>query len=788
MTDWLQSARQRQQALPVPPPAPPLPLAPLPPPEPVPLPPAPPAPPPVPLVEVDWLDKVKKHTNQVGKPMGTVEEEVARILSLPLMQEEVARCPDPEEYGKRFLSPTTPDPDFRLRPVQIDGLWTFEHYGGLFGPISVGCGKSFIAMLAGIIALKSRGHYRAVIMIPPQVYSQFTQHDLSQARQLFNLHGVAFNICAGSRETRLDIAKRAGPGVWIYSYSSLSTQTGYLELKAIRATCYILDEAHNLANAKSARTKRWRSVLEELTKEGIIEWTKTMTGTEQVQAIETIALSGTITKKRVEDYAHLSTRALGVLSPVPIRDAAIRVFSSVIDSEAAAATLNDRDASVLRTYLTWAEANGFDVTKPIRKNDETDEEYHMRCQAGMTLQERVRQAFMFRLRRSQGVVANTDMGVDSSLLVSWVEPQRPDKEKTEKMVALMQKVVISQETPNGDAIDYSMHQYKWLWEITAGFYNNLVWPSIDKIIENNLRQHDRLISEDQAEMLLAQALKHHNLLQEYHRMLRKFLDQGHIPGCDTPMLVANECIRHIEKKGKNNPLPGWLVDAYRVQREEGPHTYNDLPERFSMPVRVYDYKIKAAVEWAKEHQEGIIWYHHPEIGRWVAELLKEADIPHTFAPAGENEKAYIPGTIVASFAHGTGKNLQHQGKNLFVELRREAAIMEQAIGRTHRSGQKADVVNVHMLIGNGFDLALFNAILKDADYIQSSTGQDQRLCYADYDPVIPPTNPRLMQKLGITKNIVDGITVEAWDEITPPTLKEVADLFRPIAYGKRKAS
>ena len=622
-------------------------------------------------------------------------------------------------------------------------------------------------------------------MIPPQVYDQFTKHDLPQARELFNLQGVSFNICQGHWEKRLEIAKRPGSGVWIYAYSSLSTQTGYLELKAIRATCYILDEAHNLATAKSARTKRWHTILRELESEGVIDWTQTMTGTKQVQAIETLALSGTITKKKLGDYAHIAARALGNMSPVPIRDAAIRTFSSVIDSEAEITSINDQDAEVLKTYLQWAEANGFDATKVIRKDDETDAEYQMRCRAGMTLQERVRQAYMFRLTRSQGVVATEGQGVDASLLISWVEPDTRTVSKS-KMAELMQKVVINQETPNGDAIDYGMHQYKWLWELTSGFYNNLIWPKPDKVRYDYQRKYDKAITDDQAEMLLGQALKHHKLLQDYHKLLRKFLDQQHIPGCDTPMLVANECIRQMEKKSANYPIPHRLIEAYRIQREEGPHVYHDLPERFSVPVRIHNYKIKAAIEWAKEQKEGIIWYHHPEIGRWVVELLKEQGIPHTFAPAGENEKAYKPGLVVASYAHGTGKNLQHQSRNLFVELRREAAIMEQTIGRTHRSGQSADVVNAHMLIGNGFDLALFNGILKDADYIQSTTGQRQRLCYADYDPIIPPINPRLMQKLGITKHIVSGMNIQAWEDITPPTIKEIADLFRPMAYGARK--
>ena len=107
--------------------------------------------------------------------------------------------------------------------------------------------------------------------------------------------------------------------------------------------------------------------------------------------------------------------------------------------------------------------------------------------------------------------------------------------------------------------------------------------------------------------------------------------------------------------------------------------YDDLPERLSRPVRVCDYKIKAAVEWCKERLEhgpeketgqrgGIVWHHHPEIGRWLCEYLKAAGVPFVYAPAGDkgNEAVFSPGLVVASFAHGVGKNLQHQCQQLFL--------------------------------------------------------------------------------------------------------------------------
>ena len=804
MTDWVELARARKaqeaQGLPThapvrtpmpartpmmpppfptppPPPAPYQPQAPVP----VPPPPPPPAPPPV---EIDWLSRVKEHAQQSGVEMSTVEEEVARILNLPYYPHGIPRCPDRKAYGESFLAPTTPDPNFRLWDVQLDAIYTYETLGGLLGPIGVGRGKSFIAILSANRAILRRGHYRVAIMVPPEVYDQLTKIDLPKARQLFNLNGIPYYVCSGPAAKRMSIAKQPGKGVWIYSYSSLSTKTGFEELKEIRSTCYILDEAHNLARSTAGRTKRFHSVLKELEAEKVVEYTQKMTGAKKVMAIEVVALSGTLTKKSVKDYAHLATRSLGLFSPTPIKGPAITAFSGAIDAESSGQTLCERDASVLGQYIHWANKNGFDATVPPRRDEEEDQEYRRRCSVGLTRQETVRLAYMHRLNTAPGVVATVDQGLDASLLLSWFEPIRPQDAEAETMVNLMKKVVIEQTTPSGDTIDYGMHQFKWLWELSNGFYNNLIWPTEQEIAEQYPNKFGKVISLEHAQALLQQAVMHHKLLQEYHAVLRKFLDTKHIPGCDTPMLVAAEINRQLDGTDVKYKLLDELIESYAKQRAEGPHTYEDLPERYSVPVKVCDYKVKAAVQWAKEHKEGIIWYHHPVIGRWVDEHLTEAGIEHTFAPAGQNTKAFNSGLVVASYAHGTGKNLQHQYKNLFVELRREASINEQTLGRTHRSGQKVDQVRGWLMIGNGFDLAMFNATLKDADYIQSTLGQRQRLCYASYDPVIPPTSPTLMLRLGIIKNLTEATQPgQAWDVITPSNLRDIAKVFRPLAYG-----
>ena len=770
MSKWLERARQ-QNAAPLPPPAPPswkarfnAPAAP-----------APPPPPPPPPPNNRWLDAVREAAKVSGadRVLSSVDEDLLRILSLPYIPPGVQRCPNREEYAAQFYNHARPA-DFLLRDIQIDACYTYHAHGGLLAPVGVGHGKTLISLLASKIALEHRGHQRVAIMVPPEVFSQLVHRDLPWARRRLALDSVPFYVVTGGRQERMRTASTPGSGVFIYSYSSLSTETGYAEMAAMCPTCFICDEAQNLASEKSARTKRWHSIFREIAQ--AVE-ARRMGPDVRAQTVEAVVMSGTITKKRLNDYAHLSRVSLRDAAPTPVREVLINTLGSCIDSDVLGTGLGELDMERMQNLIQWARENGCDPGAVARQRG-----------VPPTFQEMVREAYSHRLRCSPGVVATNDMGVDCSLIISWSEPPRPKTPESEHMAALMKKVVQDMETPNGDPIEYGMHTYKWLWELTAGFYNSLIWPTIDQIKKQHAGR-GKPITDAEAEMLLHQALTHHKLLQVYHKLLRRFLDGTHQPGVDTPMLVAAEIVRQLDGHEPKCRIPSELIQAYHDQREA---RYDDLPERYSIPIRVCDYKIVAAVEWCKAiHKKGcggLVWFHHPEVGRWIHERLEEAGIPHTAAFAGDNEAAFNEGIVLASYAHGTGKNLQHQSHNLIVELRREAAVMEQMLGRTHRSGQKADDVRADVFVSNGFDVALFNAILSESDYIQSTTGQQQRLCYATYSPIIPPTHPRLAVRLGIIANDQEQRSVRAgpWETVTPPEALDWTDVFRSLQWTGAK--
>jgi hypothetical protein len=722
------------------------------------------------ISETNWLERAKEISGG-GGPQAAVDQELARILKLPYIDPSVARCPDRRAYERTLLSHVCPS-DFRLRDVQIDGAFTYEQYGGMFGPIGAGHGKTILGLLIAKIGLQKRGHQRACIMAPPEVFDQLVKTDLPDARRKIALDGIPFWVVTGGPQQRLRTAMQPGPGVFIYSYSSLSTKQGYEELMAIAPTLLIQDEAHYLATANSARTRRWNAVAAEIAQALAAGKYK---GSCTAAKAEVIAMSGTITKKHVADYAHLARRCLRELSPVPIRDGAIAAFGNAVDADVSGEGMTELDMFRMQLIITWAGEHGF---YPL---SEPNAEGVFR-----TRQEATREAYQLRLRSSPCVIATGDASVGCSLIISWSEPPRPRTPDAELMAELMRKVCVDMVTPDGDVIDYGMHSFKWLWELSSGFYNSLTWPTAERIVESHLRR-GKVISLDEAKALLQGAKTHDKLLQGYHRQLRWFLDGPIQPGCDTPMFVGQELTRRREGKPPKFTLPAELEKAYNKHKDA---FFDDLPTKGGDPVRICSYKIDAAVEWCRAHAPqnkgpgGLVWYHHPAVGNWLHEKLEAAGIEHTMAGAGKNEAAYSLGLVIASYAHATGKNLQKQSRNLIVELRREASLIEQLIARTHRPGQEADDVRVDVFVSNGFDLALFNAVLKDSDYIQSTTGNPQRLCYATYAPVIPPTSPHLAYRLGIvpTDQAISKRMVAAQDALTPPEALDMNAVFRSLSF------
>ena len=633
-----------------------------------------------------------KIRNAKASGVPEARSEIARITALPI---DFGMGEDEMEtfQSRRILTQAYRD-GFRLFPVQANALAAFEKNGGLFAPIGVGWGKTLITLMIAEHAFAKRMAERILLCVPSQVYVQLTERDIAWARRRVPLTMPIIGLGSLTLARRRQLAASGRRGLYILPYSCLSTKDATRDDKnpgtlfSIAPQLLILDEAHLVKSRKAARTRRLRDY--------IVQHEPRM-----------VVLSGTITSKSVQDYHYLMRGSLGDQSPLPLSTQMAAEWGAVIDSDAAP---TDRQTGPLQPLVRWARGNF-----PDQEFDDDITSF--------------RRAYKMRLTSAPGVVATGDADIGVSLTLCNHALTVPSDENGETLKRLIRGVEELWQTPDGDEIEYAIHTFRWLYELHSGFYNSLVWPQAEEFARR------RSISVQRAEELIRAGKEHHVALQDYHRVLRGFLENAP-PGIDTPMLAGYSMSRHkAQHVGQN---------MYRAWRAAKDLEVPNMAERDSIAVRISPFKIERVVKWAEEHRKvgGIIWVYNTELGLWAKELLEEAGIDVLYCPAGDqaNRDIVEPTNgnriVVASIvAHGTGKNLQHFQNQIYLQWPRPAALAEQSLGRTHRNGQQADELVVHTLHSSEFDYMTFGACLNDAVYIQQSTGTRQKIVYCNYDPM-----------------------------------------------------
>lgn len=190
---------------------------------------------------------------------------------------------------------------------------------------------------------------------------------------------------------------------------------------------------------------------------------------------------------------------------------------------------------------------------------------------------------------------------------------------------------------------------------------------------------------------------------------------------DSELAVARE----VERQ-RFGPAPMKSLTEWR--RLRGAHSYELRPAWHDSDA------LDLALAWLEKHR-GIAWCQH----RFFAEeLAKRAKVP-CFGQGGIDARTnasilqHRGGPIVATLACATGFNLQDRWhSNLIVCPSPSAKVWEQLVGRTHRSGQKADSVIVGVLVRcienhNSVERAKLRARM-----VRDLTGHQQKLLLADF--------------------------------------------------------
>jgi hypothetical protein len=586
----------------------------------------------------------------------------------------------------------------KLKDIQAWALINNMEHDGLFAPVAIGGGKTLISLKCCADMWRHRGHERTLLLAPSSVMPQ-THRSVPWYAERFELYGMPFQFLSGkSRGERERLAKRNFHGCYVVPWSLLSREGAEDLLEMIDATYVFGDEIHEVKNARARRTARF------------FKWMAR-------QKPKFGCTSGTITTKTPMEFHHLLWSALKDEAPLPFSQSDCMDLAMLVSSGANDWDVPKHVSERYQPMRQWAQRHhvDLDVSLDHLKNDTKG----------------FRTAFQARLRSAPGVVYD-DTFVGASLLMPNLEaPPTAGHERVVELIKQVDKGI----SPNGDVIAEAMHGARMRQELAAGFYNEQVWPSLDRIPAAPGLTPEEILELSQT---------YHETWNDYLKTFNKWASHRARKDLDTVFLVGKD----MTNNGATN-VGHELYDAWENAKAL------DFPERvdrFSRSVRVCDYKIQQAKKLAESKAwqagGGLLYYTSKCVGAWLHEDIPEA----VFCPAGKVGSERI-GTdthpvsegkvcIVSIGGHYQGKNLQFHERSHFVEWDRVERRAEQVLGRIHRNGQKLDAVVQSTSFTQRCEHEAFAATLNDACYVQQTMGDTLRLMVATYEPapLILPTH------------------------------------------------
>lgn len=623
----------------------------------------------------------------MSKPDTSLKGYYERILNLPADTEPT------QEWAKEFTDAICPPSAFEIAgfeslfPDQAAAMSYWYHHQMLFAGIGAGGGKTPIAYFCANAALNHHGHKRVLMVTTPGVYPEFTTRGRTEAKQMLGITLPLIPLKGKSREERLRLCAKYESGVFVIPYSLLSTAGGTELLEAIAPTCLIADEAHRLKNPEAAGPNRLWNVLARQKKAG--------------HRITVALMSGTMSTKGIKDHFYLAACSLGSLSPSPTNYHTAKDLGTYLDAGSHFTDGADKVNDIL-PMVRWARR-----TFPDRKFD-----------LNLT---GARHAYQARLASAPGVVISAGTQCPASLVIA----NDPSHKPNQGCLDLIKKVDELAMTPDDDEIEYGLHVFKWMYELSSGFYHRRFWDETRWEKEPLKRAVDQL-----------------DLQNAYNKELRNWLkgnrDYAIEQGIDSPMLIGRNMSLHGPARVGNTLFTAW--------KEQHDARFENMPVRESELIMVSDHRLLATESWCRKNKKGgLIWSHHRGFRKVLVNYLRNAGFNVVQVDSGEGDKLNDPKPGVfyclSLKAFNEGLNLQWGNAMCYAEWPRWANVAEQSLARQHRNGQKEDEVVATTFNASWVDNLTFSATLVDTAYVHQTLGTRQRLITCAYDPA-PTLYPR----------------------------------------------
>lgn len=525
------------------------------------------------------------------------EQDVFRALNTPKRQtfwpvqsavDHALKTNRPAEYA-----------NFRLREPQQHALLQVVEGEGAFLNIGVGHGKTLIALLAPLALGKKRG----VVLLPPKTIPAF-KSEFEMLKNIFDItyemEYLSWGLISGAKGEKL-------------LTDALSHESVVL----------IADEAHALRNSDSARTMRVFRCLDERRERGDVPF---------------VAMSGTMTNRRLKEFAYIAEKALGKNCPVPVQATALNSWDNALAGEH---VWHPRLVSPLDRRARLTQIRTMNDWLPIKNVFEDID-----CQI-------LRNALACHLHNARGVLVWSTSACNSSIYVELLQ-RAPG---TRGLLAHARDVAKTYRDPAGTEITDPGDLAAACKRLLLGYYYQWSWegkPDFEWLDARN----------------------------EWAKTVRQLLRNYGASGFDSAGLISKEAERRRKAGEDKEWIRTW--DRWRRQKHKKPpktvaHWLSEEPLKF-------------LIDKANKLKDCIIWYHEKAVAEKLVELGVKVIMPGDQPPL---EKAHQKGVIALSVgSHGTGLNLQGWHKNVFACVPSSGSIWEQVLGRTHRLGQESDSVEV----------------------------------------------------------------------------------------------
>lgn len=579
------------------------------------------------LNDPNTLYRLKAQVGRAFKKGVPETPELHRVLDLPRRIWEERE--DLDEFAAALtLYLKKPRGTQTLRPLQAVALQELHDFSGLLGPIEVGEGKTLITFLAPVVMEAKR----PVLVVPAKLRDHKTIGEFAVLAEHWKGH----------------------PRLEVVSYEKLSREGGTKYLQQLQPDLLIFDEVHRLKNSGAAVTRK------------VKHWMQAFPDT------RIVAMSGTITKRSLLDFAHIVRWALPLGCPLPQSEKELEAWAAAVD---VIKQYEQRVQTAPGALIAFCNA--------------------MEKQQGLA---GIRSAIRRRIQETPGVVASRGRSVAASLNIS-LHLVDEYNDRIKKLSAKLYDGIL----PNGDVYivegkenSPTALQARWriMRTLTSGFWY----------------QWDPQPPKDWLELRSA-----------WKKTVRRILEE-HIPGLESEALVAKAAIHNKLGLAAHEQYVEW-------------NKVKDLHKWVVKPIWEDDCIIRRVEKWSKKNT-GLIWVSEVALGERLEKDLglpyfHEMGLDRIGRPVEKTRPD--DGCIVVSVSSNSdGRNLQHWSKNLVISPPPTGTTWEQLLGRTHRQGQEEDEVEVDVLIGCAVEYQCWRQATEDAYYGSSMEGQ-KKLTYATID-------------------------------------------------------